>query len=1333
MKKAVSQFLLCLITLVATTEANDIPPPMQQLLGRYCLDCHDAETQKGELDLERFTTVADIAADAGVWENVLHQIADGEMPPKKKPQFTAKERKQFTAWVQKTLDGIALANAGDPGPVVLRRLSNHEYTYTIRDLTGVGSLNPAREFPVDGAAGEGFTNVGSALVMSPGLLTKYLDAAKEVASHAVILPDRIEFSPSNSRADWTNEKLVAIRDFQLRYGLPSGQALAHGTTVKNVPERTVIPLEAYLLALKTGEHKELSQKYLTTLGAALESHGPSILLDPIRKKYRAAKPENMGEVVRMIEGWQKPLFYFSKVGHIGKRDAPKRWQLRTTPVASSQTVKFKLPNHRDGRTVMIYLAAGEAGDGSVGDGDVVLWRQPRLTFPNRAPIPLANLGRLVGEGQAKQKRELPRTAAYLGIVRLAYQNGQPLQGMAAKRLLDPQLASDWMQLLQLGHAELKPGGHFTDKIDKVGGWDALKGWARGKGLPSLMVNQSENEILHSTFTVPGRAVTVHPTPYIDSIIFWQSPVDGEVTVDGLIADADSACGNGIAWKVEKLQASGPGMIASGHFQNGGRNEFSGKTVAVSRGETIRLTVMPHNRSHICDTTQVNLTITEKREGGEVWDLAGDIVDRIHESNPLDVWHFADSKAAEESGPTIPPGSELGKWRTAVLAGKTANSKAVQAALVNPGTDADKQVRSLVTDFQGGFLWLPKDAGEVEDIEQSAPSTLEFPMPDSLAFGAEFEAAVELHPDKSTTDSTAQAYASTIVPPNPLPLSFGELKPLGAGKGKAWTAAGPPLSPERPVLVREGSAAEARVLDDIAGFQALFPAALAYTQIVPVDEVVTLTLFHREDRELSRLMLTDRQAAELDRLWDEFRFVGREPLLLSDAYDQLWQYATQDADPSAFEPMREPIKTRAASFGKRLVEVQPAQVTAVVEFAELAWRRPLTKEERTGLSDLYGQLRKQGLNHEDALRQLLARALVAPAFLYRREVAAPGHVPAPVNDWEFATRLSYFLWSSAPDAELRAVASSGELRDLEVLASQTRRMLNDPKIRRLATEFGAQWLHVRDIATLDEKSGRHFPTFLGLRDDMQEESVRFFIDLFQNDRPVLSLLDADHSFVNRELADHYGIEMEGDGWQRIEGMRGRGRGGILGFASTLAKHSGASRTSPILRGNWISEVVLGERLPRPPKDVPVLPDEAPEGLTERQLIEKHSSDPACARCHAKIDPLGFSLEGFDAIGRTRKGADTAATLYDGTRIKGIEGLRAYLLENRREDFVRQFNRKLLGYALGRSIQLSDKPLLEGMTQKLLDGQTGVSTAIGMILQSPQFQNVRGREFITNPNH
>jgi Protein of unknown function (DUF1588)/Protein of unknown function (DUF1585) len=183
---------------------------------------------------------------------------------------------------------------------------------------------------------------------------------------------------------------------------------------------------------------------------------------------------------------------------------------------------------------------------------------------------------------------------------------------------------------------------------------------------------------------------------------------------------------------------------------------------------------------------------------------------------------------------------------------------------------------------------------------------------------------------------------------------------------------------------------------------------------------------------------------------------------------------------------------------------------------------------------------------------------------------------------------------------------------------------------------------------------------------------------------------------------------------------QGRGGILGFAATLAKQAGASRTSAILRGTWLSEVILGDKLPTPPRGVPTLPEEAPANLTERQLIERHSRDENCMGCHKRIDPFGFALEGFDAIGRARQ-ADTKTTLPDGTAVDGLADLRDYLLTKRRDDFLRQFSRKLLGYALGRSVQLSDKPLIETMVKSDLR----IGTLVDLIVRSPQFREVRGR--------
>jgi hypothetical protein len=253
--------------------------------------------------------------------------------------------------------------------------------------------------------------------------------------------------------------------------------------------------------------------------------------------------------------------------------------------------------------------------------------------------------------------------------------------------------------------------------------------------------------------------------------------------------------------------------------------------------------------------------------------------------------------------------------------------------------------------------------------------------------------------------------------------------------------------------------------------------------------------------------------------------------------------------------------------------------------------------------------------------------------------------------------------------------------------------------------------------------------------MYEESIRFFADLFQNNGSVLNIIDADYTFLNEDLAKHYGIPgVTGAEWQRVDGVKKYSRGGILAQAATLAKQSGASRTSPILRGNWITEVLLGEPLPKPPKGVPPLPDDeaATDGLTVRQLVEKHVSDPKCAVCHERIDPYGFSLEAFDAIGRHRdkdlgdRPIDTSVMTKDGAKFDGLDGLRNYLLTARRDAFLRQFCRKLLGYALGRSVQLSDEPLLTQMQNDLAANEYKIDSAVETMVRSPQFREIRGRD-------
>jgi hypothetical protein len=357
---------------------------------------------------------------------------------------------------------------------------------------------------------------------------------------------------------------------------------------------------------------------------------------------------------------------------------------------------------------------------------------------------------------------------------------------------------------------------------------------------------------------------------------------------------------------------------------------------------------------------------------------------------------------------------------------------------------------------------------------------------------------------------------------------------------------------------------------------------------------------------------------------------------------------------------------------------------------------------------------------------MARVLTSPAFLYKLEQPGAGDNAAPVSDLELASRLSYFLWSSIPDDELRRAAQTGALSDDRQLIGQVQRMLDHPRTRRLAIQFACQWLHLRDFDKNDDKNERLYPEFATLRGDMYEETVRFFEDMFRNDGSILELLDADHTFLNESLAKFYGIDsVQGNQWQRVDGVRDHGRGGVLGMASFLASQSGASRTSPILRGNWVYETLLGERLPRPPAGVPRIPDQVPGGLTERQVFEHHTSDPACAKCHAKIDPYGFALEQYDAIGRVRsETVNTRTNLVSGTQIEGIDGLRDYLEKDRRNDVLRQFCRKLLGYSLGRELLLSDDPLIDRIMDELVKNNYRFSIAVQMIVTSRQFREIRG---------
>ncbi len=418
-------------------------------------------------------------------------------------------------------------------------------------------------------------------------------------------------------------------------------------------------------------------------------------------------------------------------------------------------------------------------------------------------------------------------------------------------------------------------------------------------------------------------------------------------------------------------------------------------------------------------------------------------------------------------------------------------------------------------------------------------------------------------------------------------------------------------PTRPIVVAEAGPARRRFEAAFDAFRRLFPPALCYAKIVPVDEVITLTLFHREDDHLRRLMLDDAQAARLDRLWDELHFVSQDALTLVDAFDQILEYASQDADPKVFEPLRKPIHDRAAAFRKALVDAEPQQLDAVLAFAAQAYRRPLRPGEADELRVLYRKLRSEELPHDEALA---ARARPRAGRRRRSSTGSrrpgPGPTAAPVSDWELASRLSYFLWSSTPDDELRELAASGRLRDPDVLAAQARRMLRDDRVRRLATEFACQWLHVHDFDTLDEKSERHFPTFARPpRRDVRGDDPLLHRSLPARPARSSTFLDADHTFLNEPLARALRHPRR-HGRRVAAGRRGQGvrprrhpRRCRRPWPSSRAPRAPARSCGATGSPRSCS----ARSCPKPPKDVPQLPDDeaATGGLTVRQLVEKHT--------------------------------------------------------------------------------------------------------------------------------
>jgi hypothetical protein len=623
--------------------------------------------------------------------------------------------------------------------------------------------------------------------------------------------------------------------------------------------------------------------------------------------------------------------------------------------------------------------------------------------------------------------------------------------------------------------------------------------------------------------------------------------------------------------------------------------------------------------------------------------------------------------------------------------------------------------------------------------------------------------------------------------------------LGVESGIRWAALTQKLRSENPADLTVPTGQRAAYEAAFARFANVFPDAFYISErgrFYPDDSEDKGRLlsagFHnvmgyfRDDTPLVQLILDEKGKRDLDRLWFEFEYIanytvrtyvqyffnqagevlgnGRESSAVRPDNHEVTdesvilglraQYlAKADApgnDPIAFRAIKEHFdrvnstirfieRTRAAS--------EPKHLDALLRFAARAYRRPLSKAERDDLLAYYRSLRaKDSVSHEDAIRASIVSILMSPDFCYRLDLspaAAPSAVvrtssgiqAAPLSGYALASRLSYFLWSSMPDEELLHHAAIGDLHRPDVLIAQTRRMLKDPRIRGLATEFGGNWLDFRHFEQNNSVDRQRFPTFNNdLREAMFQEPIRFLEYVFQNDRSALDLLYGNYTFVNEPLARHYGMpwdkETPAGEWVRMDGADQYHRGGILPMSVFLTANSPGLRTSPVKRGYWVVHRVLGETIPPPPPVVPELPsDESKSDLPLREMLAQHRANPVCAGCHARFDVFGLAFESYGPVGEARKDdlagrpIDDNAVFPGGSQGAGFEGVQTFIRDHRQNDFLSNLSRKLLAYSLNRSLQLSDEAVVDRMDKSLAANGYKIDTLVETIVTSPQFLNKR----------
>ena len=648
-------------------------------------------------------------------------------------------------------------------------------------------------------------------------------------------------------------------------------------------------------------------------------------------------------------------------------------------------------------------------------------------------------------------------------------------------------------------------------------------------------------------------------------------------------------------------------------------------------------------------------------------------------------------------------------------------------------------------------------------------------PDSLVVKVPSEIEIEISPEAMKEQRTLHFYAEASLDESKSQLSLVQIV-AHSQKPKANSLA------DSALLIARNHPSAKQLTASCESFCKLFPNRFYF-----VDATRGLSAgfhliegFFRDDQPLCNSVLSDEEKRTLDRLWDELFFstkihdkmlhgfvffereergflkhadfnsireedpdLGKEENLLR--FEQIYLRRSNVTVTGAalekhpihafFEDIRQGLKRRDL----QLKQAEPAYLRNLLDFAQAAYRRPLTVEESKQLLDFYQSVaRQEEYGIEQAVRASVIRILVSPHFCYRVELPPAGKTIQPVADLVLASRLSYFLWSSMPDKELLDLAARGKLNDGSTLRAQVQRMLKDPKVNGFALEFFGQWLQYGDFLKSESVNRQVFPEFDdALKQAMFEEPTRFATALIQDNRSVLELLRSDETYINKRLARHYGLPFRGTGgdWEKATGLLEQGRGGFPGMAVFLTKNSQPARTSPVKRGFWLVHKLLGEHIPAPPANVAVLPAKETEtsGKSIRELLALHTENAACARCHQRFDPVGLSMEGFNAIGKSRtkdlagRPVDNLVRLSTGKTLQGIPEFSNYLITERKHEFTQTLCRKFLGFALGRSLELSDQALVEKMQAALEKDNYRFASLFETVVMSPQFRSQRGKDY------